>query len=111
MAAAFGDEVPLHLEFVRFGGEIACFGLQLVRYTTDERLHAIIEHHERHGCPIFNPHEYTLEGGGMKQVDQVQLAFKREADPLGLLNPGKMIGWDDPAYDGSGGRQFLYREG
>ena len=108
MAMAFGDEVPMHLEFVRFGGEIACFGLQLVRYTSDERLLAIIDRHNRSGCPIFNPHEYTLEGGGMKKVDQVQLAFKREADPLGLLNPGKMIGWDDPAYDESQDRQFLY---
>ena len=43
MAMAFGDEVPMHLEFVRFGGEIACFGLQLVRYTSDERLLAIID--------------------------------------------------------------------
>ncbi len=111
MAAAFGDEVPMHLEFVRFGGEIACFGLQLVRYTSDERLLAIIDHHNRNGCPIFNPHEYTLEGGGMKKVDQVQLAFKREADPLGLLNPGKMIGWDDPAYDESHDRRFLYEAG
>lgn len=108
MAALFGDEVPMHLEFVRFGGEIACFGLQIVRYTTDERLLEIIDRHNRDGCPIFNPHEYTLEGGGMKKVDQVQLAFKREADPLGLLNPGKMIGWDDPAYDESAERRFLY---
>ena len=81
MAARFGDEVPMHLEFVRFGGEIACFGLQLVRYTTDERLLAIIASTSDNGCPIFNPHDYTLEGGGMKKVDQVQLAFKREADP------------------------------
>ena len=110
MTAAFGDEVPQHLEFVRFGGEIACFGLQLVRYTSDERLNAIIAHHEQNGCPIFNPHEFTLEGGGMKKVDRVQLAFKREADPLGLLNPGKMIGWDDPDYDGGAARQFLYPE-
>jgi FAD/FMN-containing dehydrogenase len=108
MAAEFGDEVPLHLEFVRFGGGIACFGLQLVRYTSDERLAEIIGRHERNGCPIFNPHEYTLEGGGMKKVDQIQLAFKREADPLGLLNPGKMIGWDDPAYDEIQNRRFLY---
>lgn len=111
MAATFGDEVPLHLEFVRFGGEIACFGLQLVRFTGEERLTAIIEHHERHGCPVFNPHAYTLEGGGMKKVDPMQLAFKREADPLGLLNPGKMIGWDNPAYDESQDRRFLYGEG
>lgn len=108
MAATFGDEVPIHLEFVRFSGQIACFGLQIVRYTSDERLLAIIEHHNRNGCPIFNPHEFTLEGGGMKKVDQVQLAFKREADPLGLLNPGKMIGWDNPAYDESEDRRFLY---
>ena len=108
MAGEFGDEVPMHLEFVRFGGDIACFGLQLLRYTSDERLQAIIDRHNEAGCPIFNPHEYTLEGGGMKKVDQTQLAFKREADPQGLLNPGKMIGWDNPAYDESHDRRFLY---
>jgi FAD/FMN-containing dehydrogenase len=98
MAAMFGDEVPMHLEFVRFGGEVACFGLQLVRFTTEERLAEIIRLHEEHGCPIFNPHAFTLEEGGMKRVDARQLAFKREADPLGLLNPGKMLAWDNPAW-------------
>jgi FAD/FMN-containing dehydrogenase len=29
----------------------------------------------------------------MKRVDARQLAFKKEADPLGLLNPGKMLAW------------------
>ena len=47
----------------------------------------------------------------MKTVDEVQLAFKREADPLGLLNPGKMIAWDDPAFDESQDQQFLYGDG
>jgi FAD/FMN-containing dehydrogenase len=96
MEAAFGDEVPIHLEFVRFGGEVACFGLQLVRFTTEARLNEIIAIHEAAGCPIFNPHAYTLEEGGMKKVDHDQLAFKRETDPLGLLNPGKMLAWEDP---------------
>jgi hypothetical protein len=41
-------------------------------------------------------------------VDKTQLDFKREADPLGLLNPGKMIGWDNPDYDESADRRFLY---
>ncbi len=104
----FGEEVHPHLEFVRFGGEVACFGLQVVEYRSPERLQAIMDHHNREGCPIFNPHDYTLEGGGMKRVDRVQLDFKREADPKGLLNPGKMIGWDDPDYDESADRRFLY---
>jgi FAD/FMN-containing dehydrogenase len=101
MAAMFGDEVPMHLEFVRFGGEVTCFGLQIVRYTTEERLAEIIRLHEENGCPIFNPHAFTLEEGGMKRVDARQLAFKREADPLGLLNPGKMLAWDDPDWSPS----------
>ncbi|MEZ5666870.1 MAG: FAD-binding oxidoreductase [Alphaproteobacteria bacterium] len=99
MQAEFGDEVLLHVEFVRFGGEVNCMGLPVVRYTTAERLNAIMARFEAAGAPIFNPHDYTLEGGGMKKVDAVQLGFKREADPHGLLNPGKMIAWDDPDYD------------
>ena len=95
MAAHFGDEVPMHVEFVRLGGKIACFGLQLVRYSGPERLAAIIACLEDHGCPVFNPHTYVLEDGGMKQIDEAQLAFKRMADPLGLLNPGKMRAWEE----------------
>jgi len=108
MAARFGDEVPLHLEFVRFNGHVTCFGLPLVRFTSEERLDEIIRIHEEEGCPIFNPHRYTLEEGGMKQTDEIQLAFKGEADPKGLLNPGKMIAWDDPAYDYKASRLYLF---
>jgi len=108
MRRAFGDEVMIHLEFVRFEGEIACFGLPIVQFTTEERLDEIIRFHEDHGCPIFNPHAYTLEEGGMKQVDRSHLAFKREADPQGLLNPGKMLGWDDPELDMTR-ESYLYR--
>lgn len=96
MQALLGDEVPLHLEFVRLGGEVCAFGLQLVRFTTEERLRRIIALHEDEGCPIFDPHAFTLEEGGMKRVDAGQLSFKREADPKGLLNPGKMLAWESP---------------
>ncbi|POR51865.1 FAD-binding oxidoreductase [Bosea psychrotolerans] len=107
--ARFGDEVLCHLEFVRFDGKITCFGLPLVRFTTEERLEEIMAIHEAMGAPIFNPHRYTLEEGGMKQTDEAQLAFKRQADPQGLLNPGKMIAWEDPAYDYASGKTFLFR--
>jgi FAD/FMN-containing dehydrogenase len=109
MYEKFGDEVMVHLEFVRFGGEVACFGLPIVQFTTEERLDEIIQYHEDNGCPVFNPHAYTLEEGGMKQVDRTQLAFKQEADPKGLMNPGKMIGWDDSDYQSEDRRSYLYR--
>ena len=89
MHERFGDEVMAHLEFVRFDGQIACLGLPIVRFSTEERLDEIIRHHEDYGCPIFNPHAFTLEEGGMKQVDRTHLAFKRKADPEGLLNPAR----------------------
>ena len=103
-----GDEVMGHLEFVRFDGRITCFGLPLVRFTTEDRLDEIIRIHEEMGAPIFNPHRYTLEEGGMKQTDALQLAFKREADPRGLLNPGKMVAWENPGFDFASGRTYLY---
>ena len=104
----FGDEVIGHLEFIRFNGRIGSAGLPLVRFTTPERLEEIIAIHEDVGAMIFNPHRYTLEEGGMKQTDAVQLAFKRETDPLGLLNPGKMIAWENPDFDYSEGKNFLF---
>lgn len=109
MDAMFPGEVFSHLEFVRFDGNIVAMGLPLVRFTTEERLDEIIRIHEDNGCPIFNPHRYTLEEGGMKQTDDIQLAFKREADPQGLLNPGKMIAWENPDYDYRSGKTFLFK--
>lgn len=108
MAKTFGDEVPGHIELIRFDGTIGAAGLPLVRFTTKERLDEIIRFHEDNGCLIFNPHRYTLEEGGMKQTDEIQLAFKREVDPKGLLNPGKMIAWDNPDYDFTANRTYLF---
>lgn len=104
----FGSEVPAHLEFVRFDGDITCFGLPLVQFSDEKRLEEIMAIHEDMGAPIFNPHRYTLEEGGMKQTDAAQLAFKREADPQGLLNPGKMIAWDDPNFDFTSQKTYLF---
>jgi FAD/FMN-containing dehydrogenase len=106
--ARFGEEVPAHVEFVRMDGKVTCLGVPLVRFTTEERLDEIVRIHEEMGAAIFNPHRYTLEEGGMKRTDEVQLAFKSETDPRGLLNPGKMIAWDDPHYDYRSGKTYLF---
>jgi FAD/FMN-containing dehydrogenase len=89
----FGDEVLMHLEYLRLEGKVCPAALQLVRYSTPERLNEIIQYHEAQGALIANPHTYLIEDGGMKQVDQVQVDFKAKVDPHGLLNPGKMRGW------------------
>lgn len=91
----FGDEVMIHLEFLRFGGKAIPAGLQLVRFTTEERLNEIIRYHEDNGAGIANPHTYLIEDGGMKVIDPVQLGFKQQVDPHGLMNPGKMRAWEE----------------
>lgn len=96
MRDALSPEVLQHLEVLREGGKVMFAGLSLVKFTTEERLDEIVKLHEDAGAMIFNPHRYTLEEGGRQTVDDRQLRFKKEADPKGLLNPGKMIAWDDP---------------
>lgn len=99
-------EVMQHLEVIRESGKVMFAGLSLVKFTTEERLDEIVKIHEDLGCMIFNPHRYTLEEGGRQTVDDRQLNFKREADPKGLLNPGKMIAWDDPDFTFKGVYQY-----
>lgn len=90
----YGNEVMLHLEFIRVQGIVVPAALQLVRYRTPERLFEIIKYHEDNGAFIANPHTYILEDGGRKTIDPVQLQFKEKVDPYGLLNPGKMKAWE-----------------
>ena len=89
----FGEEALMHLEFLRMNSTVIPAALQLVRYSTPERLREIIEYHEAQGAFIANPHTYVLEDGGRKTIDTVQVNFKAQVDPYGLLNPGKMRGW------------------
>jgi len=98
MREMLSPEVLHHLEVLRTDGKIMFAGLSLVKFTSEERLDEIVKMHEDAGAMIFNPHRYTLEEGGRQTVDDRQLAFKKEADPKGLLNPGKMIAWDEPDF-------------
>ena len=79
------------------------FALPLVQYFDPAQLRHLIESFEADGCRIFDPHTWVLEDGGMKQVDEAQLDFKRRADPLGLMNPGKVRGWDERVLGIAGG--------
>ncbi len=90
----YGGEVHFHHEMARMDGTVQVFALPLVRWRGRERMYEIIhEMEEIDGCTIFDPHAITIEDGGMKEIDTVQIEFKKEADPHGLMNPGKTRGW------------------
>ena len=95
MRKLLGDEVLVHLEFIRTKeGAMNCSGLQLVRYRNDERLNEIMQIHRDHGVYIANPHVYIVEDGKQGQVNPDVVATKMRFDPQGLLNPGKLRGWE-----------------
>jgi hypothetical protein len=89
--ALFPDEVWMHTECVRFGGRLTMTALPVIRWRDAARLAEIMSAFEALGIGIANPHVLTIEeGSGYRRVPGDQLGFKRMADPLGLLNPGKM---------------------
>ncbi len=89
----WGDEVLMHHEFGRQYGGCVAFGLPLVAYLDKDRLYEIMAEFEADGCQVFDNHVYTIEDGGMKEIDHAQIDFKKIADPHGLMNPGKTRGW------------------
>ncbi len=91
--ARWGNEVWQHQEFARMHGQYATFAILLVRWTTAERQYELIRQIEADGCTVFNPHVVTIEDGGMKTIDPMQIEFKKQVDPCGLMNPGKTRGW------------------
>ena len=66
----------MHLEFLRSNGTAVPAALQLVRYSTPERLQEIIAYHEQQGAFIANPHTYWIEDGGHKRIEPVKVAFQ-----------------------------------
>ena len=93
LKAKFGDEVLMHLEFIREqlaqGGTLVAGSLPLIRFTTSERLFEIQAFFEEIGAPIADPHTYYLDGDSRWSGDVVLEGIKR-FNPKGLLNPGKL---------------------
>ncbi len=108
IAERYDGEILGHVEFVRAAGHVYASFLPVYRYTTEERLKTVVRDLEALGCTCYNPHAYTYEEGNSSGPDAARLALKREYDPSGLLNPGKMIGWEDPdyVYDSAGGWHY-----
>ena len=98
LRARFGEEILFHIEFMKNGQGVVIPGaIPLVFFKSEERLNEMIVYCQEIGVFIANPHVNSLEGGGRYRADNIQLRAKRKYDPQGLLNPGKMIGFEPEA--------------
>ena len=89
-----GDDVWMHHEFARVGGEIVTFDLPIIWFSTPERLAEINATYEANGFPVYDAHTWRVEGGGLKNADYRHLAWKKRMDPKGLLNAAKSAVWN-----------------
>lgn len=87
--ARFPGEVFEHVEFTRSRGALAAGGLTVVRFSSAERLAALIAFCESIGIRVANPHTYFLDDDSRWYGDAF-LAAKAQWDPLQLLNPGHL---------------------
>ena len=94
LKARYPGEFLVHLEYMRIGSGAQSLmvrgGAPLVRFTTEARLKEIMDYCAEIGVGIANPHSCYLEDFHPKGDYGREYALKREADPLGLMNPGKL---------------------
>ncbi len=89
----WGDNILWHFEAVRQQGSQRMAALPLVQWEGRKNLEMLMSDFKNVGAILFNPHVITVEDGGLGVIDSDQVQAKREYDPKGILNPGKLKGW------------------
>ena len=88
------QKILWHIEAVSQQGVPRLAALPVLKWNGSEELNEIMNDCKKLGAFIFNPHVLTVEGGGLGVVDADQVKAKLKFDPKGLLNPGKLEGWE-----------------
>lgn len=95
MEKMLSPEVQMHAEWIRnLDGYVTCTALQVVKFTTEERLQEIMQLYRDNGVRINDPHVFIVEDGKAGgDLAQGYVDTKKRFDPLNLLNPGKVRAW------------------
>jgi FAD/FMN-containing dehydrogenase len=88
--AEYGEHFAIHGEYFRVGGHPFASALPIILFSGRADLDRMVGFLESIGIGVANPHKYVLEEGSEVQNLDDLLAAKREYDPKGLLNPGKL---------------------
>ena len=94
LRSCYGRKILWHIEAVSQHGVPRLAALPVFKWTDENELNEIISNCKQNGAIIFNPHSLTVEGGGLGVIDSDQVKAKLRFDPKGLLNPGKLEGWN-----------------
>lgn len=82
--------VPMRLEIFWSEGEVVAMGSPVFSFETEARMAAMVELLQSHGAAVANSHTTGVREVGIKRITERDVEFKREMDPYGLLNPGKL---------------------
>ncbi|NML47879.1 FAD-binding oxidoreductase [Ramlibacter sp. G-1-2-2] len=95
MEKLLSPEVQMHAEWIRgLDGQLTCTALQIVKFSTEERLQEIMQTYRDNGVRINDPHVFIVEDGKAGgELSPAVSEVKRRFDPLKLLNPGKTRAW------------------
>lgn len=111
----FPGEILFHLEFTKNrppgGGDpvVGCGGIPVIKFTTEERLAEIIRTCREIGVGIADPHSCYVNEGWSGVDWSPHHRLKAQADPHGLLNPGKFSDYAaDPFSGGKPDPRFLF---
>ena len=94
LKSEWGSNLLWHLECVRQNGVQRLASLPLVKWQGEEAMNQLISQCKELCAVIFNPHTITVEDGGLGVIDSDQVQAKSNFDPKGILNPGKLKGWN-----------------
>ena len=94
LSKKWDDSILWHLEVVRQEGIHRIAALPIVRWVNKDVLEELMNYCRDMVAVLFNPHVVTVEDGGLGVIDVDQVNAKKKYDPDGLLNPGKLNGWN-----------------
>jgi len=80
---------PMRMELRRWGGALVGSGSPYVIFESEAQMARLVEIMQAEGVSVANPHTSSVRSVGKKEVSERDIAFKRDMDPYGLLNPGR----------------------